>query len=208
MNPRRGIPTTYAGTRFRSRLEARWAHLFDALGWRWEYEPFDLDGYVPDFVLLGDKALLIEVKPAVALAELEDHVEKVQVAKRDTLIVGATPRLHCPDPNVALLYDLSGGDRIFPTVGLLVQWGSWVEDGEEEASEGWAEQAVLSSCYRCREAAVFHTMGAFVGYPCGHYEGGSNGAGISERVLDRAWAEARNRTQWASPGREREEAAP
>lgn len=33
------IETRYAGCRFRSRLEARWAVFFDALGIAWEYEP-------------------------------------------------------------------------------------------------------------------------------------------------------------------------
>src|SRR6478752_8276107 len=48
------IQTTYRGYRFRSRLEARWAVFFDALGLRWEYEPegFVLPSgkhYLPDF---------------------------------------------------------------------------------------------------------------------------------------------------------------
>lgn len=33
------IETRYAGCRFRSRLEARWAVFLDALGVKWEYEP-------------------------------------------------------------------------------------------------------------------------------------------------------------------------
>jgi hypothetical protein len=42
------VETRHAGCRFRSRLEARWAVFFDALGIRWEYEPqgFDLDAIV------------------------------------------------------------------------------------------------------------------------------------------------------------------
>jgi hypothetical protein len=51
----KAIPTRYAGCHFRSRLEARWAVFFDALGVAWQYEPegFDLDGqwYLPDFYL-------------------------------------------------------------------------------------------------------------------------------------------------------------
>jgi hypothetical protein len=48
------IETHYKGYRFRSRLEARWAVFFDALGLRWEYEPegYDLGSvgwYLPDF---------------------------------------------------------------------------------------------------------------------------------------------------------------
>lgn len=50
------IQTRYKGYHFRSRLEARWAVLFDALGIEWEYEPegFDLGDlgyYLPDFYL-------------------------------------------------------------------------------------------------------------------------------------------------------------
>jgi hypothetical protein len=39
----RAIETFYAGCRFRSRLEARWAVFFDTLGVEWQYEP---EGYV------------------------------------------------------------------------------------------------------------------------------------------------------------------
>ena len=49
------IETIYKGYRFRSRLEARWAVFFDALGIEWEYEKegYNLDGvrYLPDFWL-------------------------------------------------------------------------------------------------------------------------------------------------------------
>ena len=69
--PATPIGTRYAGCHFRSRLEARWAVFFDALGVRWEYEregfeweaghhdgPYggvDLLGgrYLPDFWLPG-----------------------------------------------------------------------------------------------------------------------------------------------------------
>ncbi len=61
------LPTTYRGTTFRSRLEARWAVFFDTLGIRWEYEPegFALPSgnYLPDFRLPG-LDMFVEVKPA------------------------------------------------------------------------------------------------------------------------------------------------
>ncbi len=52
------IQTEYKGYLFRSRLEARWAVFFDAMGIEWEYEPEGLvlsDGtwYLPDFYLLN-----------------------------------------------------------------------------------------------------------------------------------------------------------
>jgi hypothetical protein len=61
------IPTMYNGIYFRSRLEARWAAIFDLLRWPWTYEPFDLKNYIPDFILTfehhGD--VLVEIKPFV-----------------------------------------------------------------------------------------------------------------------------------------------
>lgn len=75
-NDIRAIPTIYKGISFRSRLEARWAIIFDRLGIDWHYEtegydiPFE-DGvtlrYLPDFVLYGGrvrcpKKLFVEVK--------------------------------------------------------------------------------------------------------------------------------------------------
>ena len=54
----KAIETGYKGYRFRSRLEARWAVFFDALGIKYEYEPegivlSDGTGYLPDFYLPG-----------------------------------------------------------------------------------------------------------------------------------------------------------
>ena len=69
------IETAYAGHRFRSRLEARWAVFFDALGFSWEYEPegFTLhDGtrYLPDFYL-PRTGTWVEVKGRMAAADLD-----------------------------------------------------------------------------------------------------------------------------------------
>jgi hypothetical protein len=60
----KAIPTTYAGVNFRSRLEARWAAFFDLADIKWEYEPFDLEGWAPDFMLRTEVCnVLCEVKP-------------------------------------------------------------------------------------------------------------------------------------------------
>lgn len=75
-------PTRYRHTLFRSRLEARWAAMFDLIGWEWEYEPLDLNGWTPDFrVVFGcdhsdcipEHALLVEVKPYYSIADFADH---------------------------------------------------------------------------------------------------------------------------------------
>lgn len=74
----KAIETKYKGYRFRSRLEARWAVFFDALGIKWEYEPegFDLDEagyYLPDF-RLTEHNQYVEIKP-------EGDVSPVDLAK-------------------------------------------------------------------------------------------------------------------------------
>lgn len=63
----KAIETMYGNTLFRSRLEARWAVLFDELGveWLYEYEAFNLsDGsnYLPDFYF-PKWNLYAEIKP-------------------------------------------------------------------------------------------------------------------------------------------------
>lgn len=72
-----GIPTVYRHTRFRSRLEARWAAFFDLIGWRWTYEPFDGNGYIPDFVIEGDRTFAVEIKPASTSNEFFAPTAKV-----------------------------------------------------------------------------------------------------------------------------------
>jgi len=75
---RMGIPTLFAGIVFRSRQEAKWASFFTALRLRWDYEPGDLAGYIPDFdVRFGKKPLLLEVKGTdedIALAKSKIEV--------------------------------------------------------------------------------------------------------------------------------------
>ena len=67
MNTIAAINTTYKGYRFRSRLEARWAMFFDAIGVAWSYEadPLSVSGeaYLPDFILkIGGREIIHEVK--------------------------------------------------------------------------------------------------------------------------------------------------
>lgn len=94
------IPTRYAGYHFRSRLEARWAVFFDALGWEWEYEPegFDLPSgrYLPDFrVDFSSYSLMwVEVK-GVAPSESEWLALKELCASTNQwgLMLGPIPRI-------------------------------------------------------------------------------------------------------------------
>ena len=94
------IETRYAGCRFRSRLEARWAVFFDALGIRWEYEPQGFTfttrfaerfNYLPDFHL-PDLDTWVEVKGADEEMN-KTHVECAAInLPGELLILGPIPR--------------------------------------------------------------------------------------------------------------------
>ena len=109
-----GIETVYRGINFRSRLEARWAAFFDQVGWKWDYEPFDLDGYIPDFLITGRRDILVEVRPGrrydgdeFFLGSGHDLVDeqfrsamedlgKAEHLDFDLLALGVSPRI-CPE---------------------------------------------------------------------------------------------------------------
>jgi hypothetical protein len=90
----KAIPTLYKGVQYRSRLEAKWAAFFDIIGWGFAYEPFDLEGWWPDFKIVTNvgSSFLVEVKPIslmdiqlrLKLARATDYAEGI-------LIVGESP---------------------------------------------------------------------------------------------------------------------
>ena len=74
-------PTFYSGVQFRSRLEARWAAMFDLMDWKWQYEPIDFTDWVPDFRLQFDcrhsecrlHNVYVEIKPYSTIEEFRNH---------------------------------------------------------------------------------------------------------------------------------------
>jgi hypothetical protein len=76
---RKGIETEYKGRIYRSKLEARWAAFFDLIGFTYDYEPFELNGWIPDFILYGKKCnILVEIKPEIY--QTEDVFMKISKA--------------------------------------------------------------------------------------------------------------------------------
>lgn len=75
MSSFQAIETTYNDRRFRSRLEARWAVVFDRTWFRWDYETEGIQlpagPYLPDFRLYRDdgSAMWVEIKPAHEIPE-------------------------------------------------------------------------------------------------------------------------------------------
>jgi hypothetical protein len=99
----RAIETRYRGYRFRSRLEARWAVFFDALGIPWVYEPegyeYAYDGktyrYLPDFYLpnislrsTGESGgLFVKVKPTVERSDDDKLFGFVEHVRKSLLLL-------------------------------------------------------------------------------------------------------------------------
>jgi hypothetical protein len=170
------IETVYAETRFRSRLEARWAVFFDLVGWPWAYEPIDLTGYIPDFVLSFHRPLLVEVKPAVTLADLDEHRRKIEASgwPHEALLVGA---LLWPSEIWGDSYD----------VGCLRERMS--------DDQWWWSGGHLFRCRCCGHISVHHDMGS---YRCR-----VSGCGDGDHHLDddaaliaSLWTEAGNVVRW------------
>ena len=90
----KAIPTMYNGVQFRSRLEATWATFFDLCGWDWDYEPIDLNGWIPDFVLTGvNYNIYVEVKPFTKIEEFDDAITKICKTdiNENILLLGVSP---------------------------------------------------------------------------------------------------------------------
>ena len=185
---RQGIATTYRGVRFRSRLEARWAVFFDAMGWRWEYEPFDADGYIPDFVLLGDDPVLVEVKPAIVPDDFDSVAPAAYRAldghwRRDILFVGVTP-FFC---EAEAWQDGLG-------LGLL---GEYQET--EDGAHWWTGIAVWNHCGLCGDVSFIHDFAWYRSRLCGHHDGDHYVNPVPPdhlAVIEQRWAHANNLTQW------------
>jgi len=108
----KAIDTAYKGYLFRSRLEARWAVFFDALGLKWEYEVegFDLDGvwYLPDFLVKTPQGadMWVEVKREgvskdpkferfkKAVTDSWDYSDTGKAGYPRAMLVSGTPKHH------------------------------------------------------------------------------------------------------------------
>lgn len=194
----RGIPTMYSGVQFRSRIEARWAAFFDALKWDWDYEPIDLDGYIPDFVLPFQKApLLVEVKSALHLPyELYDHKEKVMRSGwgGEALVVGG--RLGALAGGGDMLCGIFGSRESIPAGSSShCRGGRTSLDSELE----WLwDDGLLFWCVPCRGASIAQYNSSWRCRRCGIDDGEHRGF-PKEGIFNDAWIDAGNAVQWKAP---------
>jgi len=141
------IETRYAGCRFRSRLEARWAVFFDMLRIKWEYEPegFSIprrDGttaaYLPDF-WSPSLGCYVEVKGDESRLDVGLLEDAAQSLGYPLLLLGPIPNpLDRYDFGWTLFERSSYGEANYDRVGVgpyccanvLVRYG-WYQPGCE-----------------------------------------------------------------------------
>lgn len=174
----KAIPTVYGERQFRSRLEAKWASFFDHAGWGFEYEPFDLGAWSPDFLLIGQTKLLVEVKP---ITELDcQTAEKMASAATsigwdgELLLLGVAP-----------LFEMDSGPYHSPAIGWL----------GERTAEDWTFHRA-SACFGYDGRPDFMSQWFA-------YSGRMFGARFKDCEwpdnsdwLKRIWDRAANRVQW------------
>lgn len=182
------IPTVYKGRNYRSRLEAKWAAFFDLCGWRYEYEPVDLDGWFPDFVLFSDsgEVILVEVKPVIEFPK--DDAEKMENAAcaidHELLILGNG------------VFD-SGDNQDAECIGWLAE--NWPRGTTQNPTPGryfvWGE-AGFGKWSKSEKPGFCHSEQFYGDRISGEYDGGCWGSESSKVNAHELWAQACNVVQY------------
>jgi len=108
------IETVYNGYRFRSRLEARWAVFFDALGVKYEYEPEGYvtstkEAYLPDFYLPQFNCFAeVKGKNSHMMQDFRKIADAVRDTKISTILLSNIP-----------FDEYSAGLYLFPYIAYL-----------------------------------------------------------------------------------------
>jgi hypothetical protein len=177
---REGIPTLYRHVWYRSRLEARWAAFFDRLGWGYQYEPFDLEGWIPDF-LLPAGGVLVEVKPVVVdfVANPFAKPPSDVAAKIDSALV---------EPYSALIVGCNLSVNTPQDIGL----GWCCESLTEFWEQAWFYGAPAQIGFSGRSGG----WGDWLGHYRGLFKGADGWGHDIEDWVCRAWARAGNDVQY------------
>ena len=91
----KAIKTEYNGVIYRSQLEARYAIFFDLAGWKHQYEPFRLAGWIPDFLIRiqpDSKPILAEVKPSKQYFQMRKYTSAINFEIYRLALLTAVPQ--------------------------------------------------------------------------------------------------------------------
>lgn len=182
-------PTIYKGIEFRSRLEARYAALFDILSWQWEYEPEAAPGYIPDFALHGvkNRKVYVEIKPGAVYRANRTEITAKALTSLSTL---GTDELLVLTGEFA---DCSCFDA--PVFGYMP-----VNEPDMGYPYEFDEEVVLfrPGIAHGSEYDFAHTMGGWAGRLSNAYDGNAlfEGTMLDKATTLRLWSRAGNAIQW------------
>jgi len=186
------IETFYRGIRFRSRLESKWAAFFDEVGWRWQYEPIDFEGWIPDFVLFGrTEQIFVDVKPIFAPnQEIEAKIDRALGRARTHSLLEASfnrGEFDFVDPTARAALILAACpleiNSRFP--------GEWIIGWINASSTFWEWDEALFVGPPCGISSENHSWGDILD---GRFFGGNE----NRRPMNPSpyWARATNTAQW------------
>ena len=204
------IPTIYSGIQMRSRLEAQWAAFFDHMGWKWEYEPVDLKGWIPDFLLrTQSRVYYVEVKPITSRSEFDKYWPKIAKANPNHAVLLVGVKLFRDEYENGFENIISIG-QIREKCCILCGHGRTGHDilcnacGANTQSVYEIQDCVIGKCF-CGSigfSAFDDLNGNFLSSCCSNYarphehistEGDGNDVVLS------AWSNAKNSVQWRPP---------
>ena len=177
----KAIQTTWNGVTYRSRLEATWAAFFTNIGWAFQYEPLDGNGYIPDFLIIGDRPTLIEIKPIVTEHQVVQYKKKIERGveglEYEILVFGVSPVMHSDRKYVS--NGLTYSDAAYgPNTWLCNDWTHCQ----------WA------MCDKCKKYTMYMNEGLWEGSPCGHRL--RSWDVLPDELVLPAWNEAKHLTRW------------
>ena len=196
MDTTRAIPTIGArGLHFRSRLEAQWSFVFTELNWNWEYKPYDLNGYIPDFIVTFEDGneLLVEVKGIMNAWDKEEECEEYILKIKNSgwtkkyMIVGGNVGIGKFSKNggngvslgIVGCFDLDGVDYyncIFPVLEVHRDDDTWSIICDESDSDGYD---------------MGLNNGVILHHSTRHPE--------TAELFQEIWTKSKNATQWNKP---------
>ena len=176
MSNNKGIPTIgVRGIQFRSRIEAQWAYIFEKLEWNWEYEPIDLEGYIPDFIIKFDnKEILIEIK-----GDIDIWKEEIYKHHKEKIIK-------------------SGWKGIFGILGSTYKESNaeyWINIGKLCLTPEIEDDLVLRKNYKTLKWSLGGEWGVY-DIINDYFKDTYHNDDVVQKEFSKLWVEAKNKVQW------------
>jgi len=155
--------------------------MFDLMEWKYEYEPYDLMGWIPDFAIFGNQEIIVETKPYNTLEEFDTNkvvsaIKETEKDGKEILLLGST------------IFE-NTETWAHPAIGWLGEYFS-------ESSEYWFETAIFN---KNRSWGFFHAMGSYEDRITGERDGDHHLSPPSYDEVLELWNKAGDIVQWKPP---------